>query len=96
MVPVVGLDGLCPSFAMRTPIMFAFGEGGFESLVLYKKITDSQEAICYFGAGGGTRTHTMSPSTDFESASSANSNTPAKTPLLLYYILSKKAIQKSK
>ena len=28
-------------------------------------------------AGGGTRTHTMSPSTDFESASSANSNTPA-------------------
>ena len=30
------------------------------------------------GAGGGTRTHTMSPSTDFESVTSANSITPAK------------------
>ena len=29
------------------------------------------------GAGGGTRTHTMSPSTDFESVTSANSITPA-------------------
>jgi hypothetical protein len=28
-----GLDGLCPSFATRIPIVFAFGEsGGFESL----------------------------------------------------------------
>ena len=32
---------------------------------------------CFFGAGGGTRTHTMSPSTDFESVTSANSITPA-------------------
>ena len=30
------------------------------------------------GAGGGTRTHTMSPSTDFESVTSANSITPAR------------------
>ncbi len=30
-----------------------------------------------FGAGGGTRTHTMSPSTDFESVTSTNSITPA-------------------
>ena len=29
------------------------------------------------GAGGGTRTRTMSPSTDFESVTSANSITPA-------------------
>ena len=29
------------------------------------------------GAGGGTRTHTPSLATDFESASSTNSNTPA-------------------
>lgn len=28
-------------------------------------------------AGGGGRTHTVSPPTDFESVSSANSNTPA-------------------
>ena len=31
----------------------------------------------FAGAGGGTRTHTMSPSTDFESVTSANSITPA-------------------
>ena len=30
-----------------------------------------------FGAGGGTRTHTVSPPTDFESVTSANSITPA-------------------
>ena len=30
------------------------------------------------GAGGGTRTHTLSPAKDFESSSSANSNTPAR------------------
>ena len=30
-----------------------------------------------FGAGGGGRTHTPLPATDFESVSSANSNTPA-------------------
>lgn len=30
-----------------------------------------------FGAGSGTRTHTPSLATDFESASSTNSNTPA-------------------
>ena len=32
---------------------------------------------CSGGAGGGTRTHTPSRTTDFESVSSANSNTPA-------------------
>ena len=31
----------------------------------------------YISAGGGGRTHTVSPPTDFESVSSANSNTPA-------------------
>ena len=34
------------------------------------------------GAGGGTRTHTMSPPTDFESVTSTNSITPAKAYLL--------------
>ena len=29
------------------------------------------------GAGGGTRTHTLSPAADFESATSTNSITPA-------------------
>ena len=35
--------------------------------------------LYWFGAGGGTRTHTLSPAKDFESSSSANSNTPAHT-----------------
>ena len=33
--------------------------------------------FCNNGAGGGTRTHTPSLATDFESASSTSSNTPA-------------------
>ncbi len=32
---------------------------------------------CLFGAGGGVRTHTLSPGLDFESSTSANSITPA-------------------
>ncbi len=32
---------------------------------------------CYFGAGGGGRTRTLSPGPDFESGTSANSITPA-------------------
>ena len=44
------------------------------------------------GAGGGTRTHTSLRTTDFESVSSANSNTPADVfyfyhNLLLYHAL---------
>ena len=35
------------------------------------------QARKYFGAGGGTRTHTVSPQTDFESVASTNSATPA-------------------
>ena len=45
-----------------------------------------------FGAGGGGRTRTMSPSTDFESVSSANSNTPA---WMITVILYGKLLQKS-
>ena len=33
--------------------------------------------LYWFGAGGGTRTHTMLPSTDFESVTSTNSIIPA-------------------
>lgn len=33
--------------------------------------------VSSYGAGGGARTHTPSLTTDFESVSSANSNTPA-------------------
>ena len=33
--------------------------------------------ICFFGAGGRTRTGTLSPAVDFESTTSTNSITPA-------------------
>ena len=36
-----------------------------------------------FGAGGGTRTHTPLLTTDFESVSSANSDTPALNDYIL-------------
>ena len=45
--------------------------------------TASKVLGCY-GAGGGTRTHTMSPSADFESATSTNSITPASYGFSLY------------
>ena len=42
-----------------------------------KKNSSLKKGNCLFGAGGGTRTRTMSPPTDFESVTSANSITPA-------------------
>ena len=44
---------------------------------LYKSNSPLKRGNCCFGAGGGTRTRTMSPPTDFESVTSANSITPA-------------------
>ena len=38
-----------------------------------------------FGAEGGTRTHTLSPAADFESAASTNSATSAKRINGQYY-----------
>ena len=60
-------------------------------------IIDNVYAIKQSGAGGGTRTHTMSPSTDFESVTSANSITPAYILLslritdILYHNFSQKS-----
>ena len=48
----------------------------------------------FCGAGGRTRTGTLSPAVDFESTTSANSITPAcdfYNAYLLYYNLKKKA-----
>ena len=42
-----------------------------------KKYLSGKNHLGTIGAGGGGRTHTVSPPTDFESVSSANSNTPA-------------------
>ena len=46
-------------------------------------IPDVSKLVSSYGAGGGTRTHTMSPSADFESATSTNSITPADVCLLI-------------
>ena len=57
-----------------------------------KKYLSGKNHLGTIGAGGGGRTRTMSPSTDFESVSSANSNTPA---WMITVILYGKLLQKS-
>ena len=42
-----------------------------------KKDQTGKTCLVFLGAGGGGRTRTVSPPMDFESTSSANSNTPA-------------------
>ena len=49
----------------------------FESHSTLNKKRTLDECSFFIGAGGGTRTHTPSLTTDFESVSSASSNTPA-------------------
>ena len=53
--------------------------GDFDFLQIHKKIRQGNDPCHYavMNAGGGTRTHTPLRATDFESASSANSDTPA-------------------
>ena len=48
-----------------------------------KKYLSGKNHLGTIGAGDGGRTHTVSPPTDFESVSSANSNTPAYDDLLI-------------
>ena len=50
-----------------------------------KKYLSGKNHLGTIGAGGGGRTRTVSPPTDFESVSSANSNTPAYVGTLLVY-----------
>ena len=50
-----------------------------------KKYLSGKNHLGTIGAGGGGRTRTVSPPTDFESVSSANSNTPAYVSTLLVY-----------
>ena len=57
-----------------------------------KKYLSGKNHLGTIGAGGGGRTRTMSPSTDFESVSSANSNTPA---WMITIVLYGKLLQKS-
>ena len=50
-----------------------------------QKIPKPLKGLGIRNAGDGGRTHTVSPPTDFESVSSANSNTPAYVSTLLVY-----------
>ena len=56
-----------------------------------KKYLSGKNHLGTIGAGDGGRTHTVSPPTDFESVSSANSNTPAQETILLYLLPAKKS-----
>src|SRR5574344_278234 len=49
----------------------------------YKKSTP--QGVLFSGAGGRTRTGTLSPAVDFESTTSTNSITPAGVTEVLYY-----------
>ena len=40
---------------------------------------DGEASVCDHGAGGGNRTHTLLPKSDFESDASTSSATPAVT-----------------
>lgn len=53
-----------------------------EILSATQKIPKPLKGLGIRNAGDGGRTHTVSPPTDFESVSSANSNTPAQQNLL--------------
>ena len=53
----------------------------------YKNIGDTLGVSPIFhGAGGGTRTHTPVKTTDFESVSSASSDTPAATGVIIHHL----------
>ena len=71
-VPVVGLD--LPCGAGHLGLQCAPGTSqsalGFESRLIKMQKKGPNGPFFLHGAGGGTRTHTMSPSADFESATS--------------------------
>ena len=62
-----------------------------EILSATQKIPKPLKGLGIRNAGDGGRTHTVSPPTDFESVSSANSNTPAQETILLYLLPAKKS-----
>ena len=67
----------CPAGARKWHISY------FATLLHSKKGTPPLRMVFLFGAGGGTRTHTVSLPTDFESVTSTNSITPALTLLII-------------
>ena len=100
LVPVVGLSAqivLCLHSVLRARTAFAPRPGKtLHRIVLFPRLrvpfdlTKHREApngcLSVFGAGGGTRTHTVLLPTDFESVTSANSITPANMFKFCTYI----------
>ena len=84
LVPVVGLSAqivLCLHSVLRARTAFAPRPGKtLHRTVLFPRLRVP------FGAGGGTRTHTVLLPTDFESVTSANSITPANMFKFCTYI----------
>ena len=71
-VPVVGLDLPCGAghLGLRCAPGTSPSALGFESRLIKMQKKGPNGPFFLHGAGGGTRTHTMSPSADFESATS--------------------------
>ncbi len=99
MVPVVGLSAqivLCLHSVLRARTAFAPRPGKtLHRTVLFPpasspvRLNQTQRhptGTSVFGAGGGTRTHTVLLPTDFESVTSANSITPANMCKFCTYI----------
>ena len=75
-MPVVGLSHALQNSSLDCFAPTRRSGRAFESHSITQK-QPPPKGTAAFGAGGGTRTHTMSPSTDFESVTSTNSITPA-------------------
>ena len=74
----IAQGGLCPPEHHNT-------EGWSDQRERNPKQKTAKAVFC-FGAGGGTRTPTLSPAADFESATSTNSITPAGAENIIHNI----------
>ena len=83
LVPLTGLDGLCPSFAsaLRTPDYVRLRRGGSSPAFSYntKKENPHKSVDSLFGAADRTWTGTVLPPRDFKSLASAYSATAANS-----------------
>ena len=91
-VPVVGLDLPCGAghLGLRCAPGTSLSALGFESRLIKMQKEGPKRTLLLHGAGGGTRTHTMSPSADFESATST---IPSHRRTVAKYISFRKRIQ---
>ena len=63
---------------VHSPVPYGAGKNGRSAKKINVPCLTQHRGVHFFyGAGDGTRTHTLSPAADFESATSTNSITPA-------------------